>query len=485
MKLLLNLYSSFMSTNETDRALGADTRERAQRLLALPEDQWFERKSIRIAAKDLAKTLCAMANAEGGTVVIGLSDGTVEGIKAHSKEVSALRQASMDHTSPPVRVHFTQVACIDSRGETNALLIGHVQPGETVHEMTNGDCYLRVGDEPRKLGFAQRQELHFDRGVGQFDGSPVAAVLITDLDSTLLRQYRESAGFSGTNTQMLRNRGLMTEREEVTAAGYLLFAPNPSIRFPHAVIRIVRYRTTARGTGSQLNVEAGFDTRIEGPIPRAITDARRVIEDWQPRRTALSDGVFSDQPIVPPDAWMEGLVNAVVHRSYSLAGDHVRIEIFPDRIEITSPGRFPGLADPAQPLDVSRYARNPRIARVCTDLRITRELGEGIKRMFEEMRHRGLTDPVYRQGAGSVTLTLSAMSRIPQETLDRLPRGSLDTLNALTAARQPLGTGDLLGLTGLSRPTLVKQLNALRDEGLVRWTGKSPKDPRAMWTSTE
>ena len=41
----------------------------------------------------------------------------------------------------------------------------------------------------------------------------------------------------------------------------------------------------------------------------------------------------------------EGLVNAVVHRSYSMAGDHIRIELFDDRIEIHSPGRFPGLAN--------------------------------------------------------------------------------------------------------------------------------------------
>lgn len=474
-----------MSTNATERALNSDTRERGKRLLELAEDQWFERKSVRIAAKDLAKTLCAMANAEGGVIVVGLHNGAIEGINGQEKQVSALRQASMDHTSPPVRVHFTQVTCVDDTGTPNALLVAQIQPGETVHELTNGDCYLRVGDESRRLGFAQRQELHFDRGVAQFDGTPVTGVAVADLEDALLRQYRQNAGFSGTNTQMLRNRGLVTDGNEVTAAGYLLFAPNPSIHFPHAVIRIVRYRSTSRGTGAQLNIDAGHDARIEGPIPRAISDARRIISDWQPRRTALSGGTFGDEPIVPPDAWMEGLVNAVVHRSYSLAGDHVRVEIFPDRMEITSPGRFPGLADPNRPLDVSRYARNPRIARVCTDLRITRELGEGIKRMFEEMRQRGLTDPAYKQNAGSVTLILSALSRIPQEIIDRLPRGAIDTLTALRAAQQPLGTGEILELTGLSRPTLVKQLNALRDEGLAQWTGKSPKDPRATWIAAE
>lgn len=188
---------------------------------------------------------------------------------------------------------------------------------------------------------------------------------------------------------------------------------------------------------------------------------------------------------MPRDAWLEGIVNAVVHRSYSLAGDHVRIEIFADRVEIESPGRFPGLADPSRPLEISRYARNPRIARVCTDLAITQELGEGIKRMFDEMRQRGLTDPVYTQTQGSVRLVLSGSSRVAADVEARLPRGSLATLNGLRAAGHPLGTGDLMDILDVSRPTLVRQLNALRDEGLVDWSGKSPKDPRATWAVAE
>ena len=64
---------------------------------------------------------------------------------------------------------------------------------------------------------------------------------------------------------------------------------------------------------------------------------------------------------MPRDAWLEGLVNAVVHRSYSLSGDHIRVEIFPNRIEIESPGRFPGLANPQRPLEISRFTEIPEL----------------------------------------------------------------------------------------------------------------------------
>lgn len=69
---------------------------------------------------------------------------------------------------------------------------------------------------------------------------------------------------------------------------------------------------------------------------------------------------------------------------------------------------LPGLVDPTNPLAVTSFARNPRIARVCADLRFGQELGEGIRRMFEEMRLAGLADPLYQQTSGSVRLTLSS-----------------------------------------------------------------------------
>jgi len=178
---------------------------------------------------------------------------------------------------------------------------------------------------------------------------------------------------------------------------------------------------------------------------------------------------------------LEGLVNAVIHRSYSAAGDHIRVEIFPNRVEIESPGRFPGLADPHRPLEITRYARNPRVARVCADLRIGQELGEGIRRIFEEMRHRGLSDPVYAQTQGSVRLVLESASRILPAIAAALPKGAEGLLDLLRRTQQPLGTGQLVEQSGQSRPTVTKQLAALRTHGLVAWEGKSDKDPRAVW----
>lgn len=474
-----------MSSNAVDRALAEPAAGVGAALTALPEDQWFERKSIRIAPKDLAVALTAFANAEGGTVVIGLHDSAVEGTRGHGGKVNALRQSAMDHTSPPVRARFDQVPCVNSRGDMDALLVARVEPGEVVHELRNGDCYLRVGDESRRLGFLQRQELAYDRGQAQYDSQPVPDATVDDLDTDLLRHYHRAAGATGSFSRLLRSRGLLTPADAVTNAAFLLFAPHPQSRFPNAHVRVLRFITTERGTGSRLGLADDADVRVEGPIPRVIEEASRVVDAWVPRRRALSaSGTFEPSPIVPRDAWLEGVVNAVIHRSYSLAGDHIRVEIYPDRIEIESPGRFPGLADPSHPMEISRYARNPRIARVCADLRIGQELGEGIRRIFDEMRRRGLSDPVYTQTQGSVRLTLRATSRLDPGIMARLPRGAPAVLELLRRLDQRLGTGEIQEALGISRPTATKYLRALRDEHLVKWHGRSAQDPRATWSLT-
>jgi ATP-dependent DNA helicase RecG len=461
-----------MYAAEVDRALTDD--DVVARLAELPEGQWYERKSGRIKARDLAVPLVALANAEGGTVVVGLHAGQPDGLT--SQRVNELRQAAHDFTRPVVRARTQEILTPDG----HTLLAIRVEPGEHVHETASGDCYLRVGDESRKLGFAQRQELEFDRGSAPYDGTPLD-VGPRDLDEAQVQGYADLIGSSDAEA-MLNARSLATRDGRLTVAAYLLFAARPQDVLPHAHVRVLRYAETDRGTGAGLTLEDDADIRCEGSIPVQIEHAAEVIERLVPRRRALAaSGRFESRPIVPRDAWLEGVVNAVLHRSYSSVGDHVRVEIFPDRVEISSPGRFPGLVNPADPLSISRHARNPRIARVCADLGIAQELGEGIRRIFAQMRERGLTDPMYVQTGGSVRLVLAAADAIPEEIRSRLPTGARVVLDTLRRAGRPLGTGQVEDLVGMTRPTVLRHLNGLRDEGLVHWEGMSARDPRATW----
>lgn len=395
-----------MAVNRVDAALALPAAETGAALLALPEDQWFDRKSVRVLPNDLGPALSGFANAEGGTIVIGLRNGEIEGCRQHPEKMNAFRQAAIDFTVPPVSIAVSEVECVNSRGDDDLLLVVQIDPGDRVHEVKTGDCYLRIGDETRKLSYVQRQELEFDKGQAQYDGLACRGVTMSDLDELFLEDYRQSIGASSVDA-MMRARNMLTRDGEITNAAYLLFGEHPQDVFPSAHVRVLRHLSAGCDTEARLDLEAETDQRIEGSIPHCITEAAALVDTLVPRRGQLTASArFAGTPIVPRDAWAEGLVNAVIHRSYRVDGDHIRVRVFPDRIEIESPGRFLGLPNPPRPSQVTRFARNPRIARVCADLRIGTELGKGISCIFDEMRFAGLAEPVYERAGTSVRLIL-------------------------------------------------------------------------------
>ncbi|WP_050897173.1 ATP-binding protein [Patulibacter medicamentivorans] len=468
-----------MSTVPVHAALHQSIEKVGPALLAIAEDQWFDRKSSKVGARTLAEALCGMANADGGSIVVGLHDGVVEGTDGRPDRRNAQMQAGIDFCVPPVHAKTRLAKCVNDNGVEDHLLVIAIDTSDVVHATTKDEVFLRMGDETRKLGFHQRQELTYDKGQASFEARELPEMGLADLDIGLLDDYAGALG-SNDGVQVLRARGLAVG-DRLTVAGSLLFARNPQRALPESFVRVLRYRGRERGSGARQQLLQ--DERIEGPIPWVLSRARAAIYDLQPKRRALQpSGTFGDVPLIPADAWLEGLVNAVVHRSYSAGGDHIRIEIFDDRMEISSPGRFPGLVDLQDPRAVTRFARNPRIARVCSDLHFGQELGEGIRRIFDEMRQAGLVDPAYRQTSGSVELTLLA-EPVDRELEARLPGHARAITSALRQAGR-LSTGEVTDLLGLSRPVVQRELAALREAGVIEWVGKSPRDPRAFWRIT-
>ena len=387
-----------------------------------------------------------MANADGGILIVGLHGTTVEGVDSIGRRLNDLQQASRDFCQPRVPETHKVVDCIHKL-ERRKLLVFTIQPSERIHQTTDGVAYLRVGDEKRKLSPSETVELQYDKSQGSFETTRVQGGDTSDLNMALLDNYANRVGHPEP-MRLLRDRTLTTA-EQLTVAGCLLFAENPAVFLPSALVRVTRWSGRGRETGSRQNVSS--DERIEGPISLVISNARSAIQKVQPMRRALGhDGGFEDVPTVPEEAWLEGLVNAVVHRSYSVEGDHIHIDVFDDRIEITSPGPFPHLVDLTNLLETRRYARNPRIVRVCADLKVCQELGEGIRRIFDEMRQAGLDDPLYTQTRRSVTLTLSAEPT--HRRIDARYRDDVGRVLAALRHHERMSTSELASVVGRSKP---------------------------------
>lgn len=374
-------------------------------LLAESEGQWFDRKSARIAPRELAETLVAMGNAEGGLIAVGLSDGVCEGVDDWPEAQNEWRQAGVNFTTPPVRFTTELLPCVNRRGNPDHLFIIQLPPSRQVHSTNRDVAFLRIGDENRRLSFEQRIELHYDRSDAAFEATPARGFSPDELDEDAVADYAARVGHPSPH-RLLQARELVDADGKPTIAAQLLFGVFPQHANPQGYVRVLKYAGTERLTGTAQNL--AMDVRCEGTLPEQIDAAQATVRQAAPRRKALgSDGKFAWFELLPESAWLEALVNAVIHRSYSIQGDHTRVTVFDDRIEVFNPGGFPGVVTlPEDLTNVPRIARNPRIARVMAELAYGQELGEGLRRIIEVMASTGRRAPVVEQTPGGALVTL-------------------------------------------------------------------------------
>ncbi len=130
-----------------------------------------------------------------------------------------------------------------------------------------------------------------------------------------------------------------------------------------------------------------------------MTDSRIVMDTFVFDVTWLSkEGRFVTTKEYPEWAWFECLVNACVHRSYSFSGTEITVKLFPDRMEVESPGGFvPPVTE--QTIYVTRASRNPHLMDALRHLGFVRMAREGTRRIRDSMKEWGLPDPTFKQEA--------------------------------------------------------------------------------------
>ncbi len=456
------------------------------------ENQWFDRKSSRIAPADLAKAMIGLANADGGRLVIGISNGRVEGIASNIGFVNDWTQAGRDHADPPVRNTVNFLDCVNEHGAPDQVLVVDVEASETIHRTRKGECYLRVGDETRRLGPVEERELAFDKGEATFDKTIVQDATLQDLDVDSIRDYAARMG-STNMSSLMRIRGIYIDqgsRPGVTQAGQLLFGFTTPL---WSYIRYQQYDGIVAETGIRSNLRK--DIRLEGPIPKILADAQQLLVKEIGTVIRLNKtGRFTPEPALPEFAWLEAVVNALTHRSYSLHGDGIHVRQFSDRLEVQSPGRLPGLVRVENIKNV-RFSRNPHIARVLAEMTdYVRELNEGVPRMFREMEDAGLRAPEFRITDATVTVLLykqADLKNTRQESATllnplrtSLGRRGWQQLRAIWQALslpEGLSTAQLADVLSVSRFTARQYLSALLEHGLVAHNAQSLTDPRGKW----
>ena len=432
-------------------AVGTDD---VHRQLRLGEDSRWEFKQIEFRGDrpvsprrdDLADELAAFANARGGVLVCGVSDdGEVQGMSRTQMNAldRVLSDACADSIKPAIDVEITRHELADGR----PVLVVEVAPGDAQHDSPGGS-YRRVGSSKREMTPDQRLRRAQQRGQSRFlwfDRQPVPETGFATLSERLWKPLVSVAG-AADPPRALRNLRLLTQDDgdalRATVAGILLCTETPERWFPNAAIMATRYSGADRASG-QLDAQ-----QIVGPVHHQIADAVRFTVRNMRVAARKAPGRI-DMPQYSAEAIFEALVNAVVHRDYSMAGRRIRLSMFEDRLEIDSPGPLPNGMTIAN-MEAAQATRNEVLASVFGRLPVGEIPGSENRQFLMERRGDGVMIIVgrTRETAGR----RPAYALIDESNLQlTIPAADLD----LTAARavitvrsggQPLPGVDVLAL---------------------------------------
>jgi len=284
------------------------------------EFQVFDRKSVRIAPTALAVPVIAMANADGGTVALGVEDdGRLTGVDGNQQRLNELLRVPFDYCVPSVQVTPEYVEVTDSKGQPNHIVLLHIAQSMLVHANQADEVFYRVGDKSKKLTFEQRMQLVYAKGGHYYEDAPVNESCLQDIDNKLVEDYCNELGYAKGADRFLHENGYIFEREDLnhqkrevlTGAAVLLFGKNPQKYFQRARVRVIRYEGTEERFGTEMNVVK--DEIFTGCILKMTNDALAFVKTQIKEHSYLGqDGRFTTVAQYPEFCWTEMIVNTML-----------------------------------------------------------------------------------------------------------------------------------------------------------------------------
>ena len=392
-----------------------------EQICAAPESQEFDRKSARIDAKALAVHLIAFANADGGTIAVGVEDdGRITGIDGYTENINELLRASFDFCKPSVKIETERISCENASGHPDHILLIEVLQSSELHANQADEVFFRIGDKSKKLNFEERVQLMYAKGTRYFEDTPVPDAEPDDIDLDFVKSYTTRIGYKKSPVEYLReNKNFISGKngkEEISSAAVLLFGKNTMRFFPRARVRFVRYEGTKAKVGAEMNVikDVIFEGRILQVAEKSLDFVRSQIKE----HTYLgADAKFVTEPEYPEFAWKELIINAIAHRDYSIKGTDIQIKMFDDRLVVESPGTLPGIVRLNNMRHV-HFSRNPKIAQLLHEYEYVQEFGEGVDRLYEVMETAGLPQPEYKVEAFMLNATIR--NKVGEKVGDRV-----------------------------------------------------------------
>ena len=447
---------------------------------AYDKKQSLELKKV----KSWCKSICAFANGSGGRLIFGIADDdTIIGLddpKFVAEKFSELVKAHIDPL-PEINVSFETI-------DGKQIMIAEVAAGSVTPYYYKGDgqmtTFVRLGNESVPASVMEIRELVL-RGTHQSYDSLVSKLPFKDYDFAKLRAVFKARTGKSFDDNDYESWGLVDENGMLTNAGALLADDSP-VR--HSRIFCTRWNGLDKAHGL---MDALDDMEVSGSLAwllqSGVDFCRR---NYQKKWYKTADGRV-ELPDYPEDSILEGIVNALIHRSYLEIGSEVHIDMFDNRIEIYSPG---GMFDgkPVQEHDllkVKSKRRNPIIADIFNRLRYMERRGSGFKKICDNYRiqahFREELMPVFHSDQGEFTLTLWNLNygspkfpKVPQLgspfKFPKVPQSANSLLEQLRITPSA-NLAELSEALVLSPRMIKKYLKFLKDINVITRVGSNRK----------
>jgi len=416
--------------------------------------------------EEFLTTLCALANAEGGTILLGGGGSGEAAVNPVQPEAMLARisAALQPAVLPAIEMHELAAGTV---------AIVRVPEAPLKPVAVNGRCYQRAGASNLLLSAAEIARLHLQSVSRSWDATPCETAQFADLDAEKIQRFlemrreqrRQAIDAAAPLPEQLSQLGLL-QAGQPTMAAVLLLGRNPQAHLAHARIKAGRFKSETLIVDEQ---------EITGTLFDQIEQAFAFIQKHLTVRLVISGQLQREEVWdYPLPALREGLINAICHRDYT-AAMATQIRIYDDHLLIWNPGSLP---PNLQIEDLRRrhqsVLRNKLIGAAFYETGLVEKWGSGTNRIIEECRKLGLPEPEWREQQG-IVLSLRK-DRLTEDFLleQDLSDRQLQAV-AYVKKRRRITNQEYQELVGVKKRTASDELRELEEKGILERVGSTGK----------
>lgn len=442
----------------------------------MEENKNIDKKSLKFLKgkntdwDELAKDCVSFANAQGGFIYIGIEDAAT--LPPEKQKIADRNQPDIIQKNIAQRTINVSIAVTIETAENKAefLKVQIFRNAQTIASTTDGKYYVRVHDECKPIPPDEMARLAADKNAFVWEEQITKKVPASQYDESkrinFLREVRNSQRVSSFIKEMSDDEILdfyfIQKNGYLTNLGILWIGKRndrASLLYPPA-IQVIRFDDKDEKVWKLL-----LDDYFANPkelLEKVLND----VPDWQ-ESVEVSEGMFRKNiPFFPIEVVRELVVNALVHRTYTTRGD-VFINIYPDRMEIHSPGRLPFGVTPKNILSQS-IRRNEHLSKVFYDLGLMEKEGSGYDLVYAKLLGSGKPLPTVIETNERVTVIVKKQF-VSKEVVRLMDKAS----NEFTLKQKELiSLGLLAQQQSYTALEISSILNQNEEVGLRNWLGR-------------